>query len=76
IDMTMRVYTKIGGREKRRALANLSYGSGPLAPAGVVDYPGTGDKSAAGTRNPEKVEARRSAPKCAPRGRKEAKAAT
>lgn len=45
LDMTMRIYAKIHGQTKRRALGKLSYGQGSLAPEHIVEYPAGSRKS-------------------------------
>ncbi len=39
LDMTMRIYTKIRGQNKRQSIARLSYGAGSQAPEGVIPMP-------------------------------------
>jgi hypothetical protein len=41
LDMTMKIYTKFHKQTKRQTLARLTYGSGTLVPAHVVEYPGS-----------------------------------
>jgi integrase len=39
LDMTMKIYAKLGRQSKRNAVGRLSYGDGAVAPKGVLQYP-------------------------------------